>query len=183
MPGERLSMRKIRELLRLRFGQGLSQRTVGSSLGLSIGAVNSYLTRARMAGLGWPLPEGLSDEQLEERLYPPPPPVETERRPMPDWAMVHRELRRPNMTLSLLWEEYRTGLGAESGFSYSCYVAARVMLSRDAFPLARGRVATRLTQHKLRLCLADLTQFEVRHGSAVYFRKRRRSSGSRSTLC
>ena len=121
MPGERLSMRKICELLRLRFGQGLSQRTVGSSLGLSIGAVNSYLTRARMAGLGWPLPEGLSDEQLEERLYPPPPPVETERRPMPDWAMVHRELRRPNMTLSLLWDEYRTGLGAESGFSYSWF--------------------------------------------------------------
>jgi transposase len=121
MPGERLSMRKIRELLRLRFGQGLSQRAVGSSLGLSIGAVNSYLTRARMAGLGWPLPEGLSDEQLEERLYPPPPPVETERRPKPDWAMVHRELRRPNMTLSLLWEEYRAGPGTENGFSYSWF--------------------------------------------------------------
>ena len=114
-------MRKIREVLRLRFGQGLSQRAIGSSLGLSIGAVNSYLTRARMAGLGWPLPAELSDEQIEGLLYPPPLQIETEQRPMPDWATVHRELRRPNMTLALLWEEYRTGPGAENGFSYSWF--------------------------------------------------------------
>ena len=121
MPGERLSMRKIRDVLRLRFGQGLSQRAIGSGLGLSIGAINSYLSRARLAGLGWPLPEGLGDEQLEALLYPPPPLIETERRPTPDWAMVHRELRRPNVTLSLLWEEYRTGPGAQDGFSYSWF--------------------------------------------------------------
>ncbi len=121
MPGERLSMRKIRDVLRLRFGQRLSQRAIGSSVGLSIGAINSYLSRARLAGLGWPLPEGFSDEQLEALLYPPPPQVETERRPLPDWATVHRELRRPNVTLSLLWEEYRTGPGAQNGFGYSWF--------------------------------------------------------------
>ncbi len=121
MPGERLSMRKIRELLRLRFAQGLSQRAIGHSLQLSIGAVNSYLTRARLAGLDWPLPEELGDAQLEVLLYPPPPAVSTEQRPMPDWAVVHRELRRPNMTLSLLWEEYRTGPGAQDGFGYSWF--------------------------------------------------------------
>ena len=57
MPGERVSMRKIREVLRLRFAQGLSQRAIGVSLGLSTGAVNSYLGRARMVGLNWPLAE------------------------------------------------------------------------------------------------------------------------------
>ena len=121
MPGERLSMRKIREVLRLRFAHGLSQRAIGHSLRLSIGAVNSYLSRARLAGLNWPLPEGFSDAQLEALLYPPPPDVATERRPVPDWAVVHRELRRPNMTLSLLWEEYRIGPGVQDGFGYSWF--------------------------------------------------------------
>ncbi len=121
MPGERLSMRKIREVLRLRFAQGLSQRAIGISLRLSTGAVNTYLNRARRAGVGWPLPDGLDDAQLEALLYPPPPAVAAEQRPAPDWAVVHRELRRPNMTLSLLWEEYRGGTGAQDGFGYSWF--------------------------------------------------------------
>src|SRR5208337_637548 len=121
MPGERLSMRKIREVLRLRFAQRLSQRAIGISLRLSTGAVNTYLNRSRRAGLGWPLPDGLDDAQLETLLYPPPPAVAAEQRPVPDWAAVHRELRRPNMTLSLLWEEYRGGTGAQDGFGYSWF--------------------------------------------------------------
>ena len=121
MPGERLSMRKIREVLRLRFGQGLSQRAIGQSLQLSVGAVNAYLSRSRMAGLSWPLPAELDDAQLETLLYPPPRAVASERRPAPDWAVVHRELRRPNVTVALLWEEYRTGPGAQDGFGYSWF--------------------------------------------------------------
>ncbi len=121
MPGERLSMRKIREVLRLRFAQGLSQRAIGASLRLSIGAVNTYLSRARLAGLDWPLPDGLDDAQLEVLLYPPPPDVAREHRPVPDWAVVHRELRRPNVTLALLWEEYRDGPGGQDGFGYSWF--------------------------------------------------------------
>jgi hypothetical protein len=118
MPGERLSMRKIREVIRLRFAQGLSQRAVGRSLGLSIGAVNGYLSRARMAGLTWPLPENLDDAQLEALLYPPPPDVAPDRRPVPDWAVMHREMRRPNVTLALLGEEYRAASGGSNGFGY-----------------------------------------------------------------
>jgi transposase len=81
--------------------------------------VNGYLSRARRAGLGWPLPEELDDEGLEALLYPPPPDVPGERRPVPDWAEVHRELRRPNVTLGLLWEEYRDH--APDGFGYSWF--------------------------------------------------------------
>ena len=119
MPGERVSMRKIREVLRLRFAQGLSQRAIGTSLGLSAGAVNSYLGRARMVGLDWPLADEFSDAELETLLYPPPADLTAERRPIPDWAVVHRELRRPNVTLALLWEEYRGGAGGQDGFGYS----------------------------------------------------------------
>jgi transposase len=121
MPGERLPMRKIREVLRLRLGHGLSQRAIGQSLRLSVGAVNTCLRRARVAGLNWPLPDGLDDTQLEALLYPPPPHVGTEQRPVPDWSVVHRELRRPNMTLALLWEEYRAGPGQQDGFGYSWF--------------------------------------------------------------
>jgi transposase len=121
MPGERLSMRKIREVLRLRLDRGLPQRAVAQSLGLSQGAVHGYVARARRAGLSWPLPEGLDDSQLEALLYPPPPVVGTGQRPIPDWTVVHRELRRPNVTLALLWEEYRGGTGARDGFGYSWF--------------------------------------------------------------
>ena len=121
MPGERVSMRKIREVLRLRFAQGLSQRAIGISLGLSTGAVNSYLGRARMVGLGWPFADEFSDAELETLLYPAPPNVAAERRPVPNWSVVHRELRRPNMTLALLWEEYRGGIGGQDGFGYSWF--------------------------------------------------------------
>jgi transposase len=113
-------MRKIRDVLRLRFGQRLSQRAIGHSLHLSLGAVHAYLSRARLAGLSWPLPEGLDDAKLEVLLYPPPPEMPSARRPVPDWAVVHRELRRPNMTLALLWEEYRAGVPEGFGYSWFC---------------------------------------------------------------
>src|SRR3984893_262308 len=119
MPAERVSMRQIREVLRLRFASELPQRGIAKSLGLSQGAVSGYLSRARAAGVSWPLPAELDDEQLEALLFPAPPAIAADQRPMPDWAWVHRELRRPNVTLALLWEEYRAG--APDGFGYSWF--------------------------------------------------------------
>ena len=60
MPGDRLKMRRIRDVLRLKFGQGLSERTISASLGLGKSSVGSYVSRAVKAGLSWPLPEGLT---------------------------------------------------------------------------------------------------------------------------
>lgn len=70
MPTERLSMRRIREVMRLKFAQGLSDRAIAASLGLGKGTVNAYLVRARRAGLSWPLPEGMDDDGLELLLFP-----------------------------------------------------------------------------------------------------------------
>ncbi|MGY4501285.1 hypothetical protein ACVWYH_005216 [Bradyrhizobium sp. GM24.11] len=104
MPTERLSMRHIREVLRLHYSVGMSQRAVARSLNLAQGTISKYLNRARRAGLTWPLPPELDDDvQLENRLFPPPSDKPREERPHPDWALVHRELRRPNVTLMLLW--------------------------------------------------------------------------------
>ena len=112
-------MRNIREVLRLRLGQGLPQRVIAQSLRLGLGTVNGYVARARRARLGWPLPDGLTDEQLEAMLFPLPSQLPAEQRPLPDWAWVHRELRRPHVTLALLWEEHRTA--APDGFGYSWF--------------------------------------------------------------
>lgn len=120
MPTERLSMRKIRDVLRLKFENGLSERVIARSLSLSNGSVNSYLQRTRMAGLGWPLPEGLDDAALELLLFPPAPAVAAQARPTPDWTRVDKELRRRGVTLALLWEEYRGAHPGGFGYSWFC---------------------------------------------------------------
>jgi len=66
------------------------------------------------------LPADLTDEALEARLYPPPPTVAKDQRPLPDWPMVHRELKRPGVTLQLLWEEYRARHPQGYGYSRFC---------------------------------------------------------------
>jgi hypothetical protein len=71
MPSERLSMRRIREVLRLR-QQGPTERVIARMLGVSNGAVHGYVRRARLAVLTWPLPDGLDDEGLELLLFPAP---------------------------------------------------------------------------------------------------------------
>jgi transposase len=116
---ERLSMRKIREVLRLRYQVGLSAREVAASVQIARSSVGEYERRLAAAGLSWPLPEGLSDTELERRLFPPPLSVPTDTRPVPDWAVIHEELRRPGVTLMLLWEEYRTA--HPHGFAYSWF--------------------------------------------------------------
>jgi hypothetical protein len=92
-------MRKIRDVLRLRLGHRLSQRQVAQSLRLSVGAVNSYLSRARRSGLGWPLSDDLDDARLERLLFPPPSDVPLDQRPVPDWAAVRAWAGRLKPTL------------------------------------------------------------------------------------
>ena len=99
-------------------------------------AVGDYLRRARRAGLAWPLPEGLSDEALERLLFAPPPAVSPDRRPLPDWPLLHRELKRPGVTLSLLWEEYRAVHRDGYGYSRFC----------DLYRDWRGRLAPTMRQ-------------------------------------
>jgi transposase len=121
MPTERLSMRHIREVLRLHYSVGMSQRAVARSLGLAQGTVSKYLNRTRRAGLTWPLPPELDDDVfLENRLYPPPSDLRSNERPQPDWADVHREFRRTGVTLMLLWEEYCDSNSDSFSYSWFC---------------------------------------------------------------
>jgi transposase len=100
-------MRKIRDVLRLRAQGGLSQRQIAQSLGLGRTTVAEYLSRAESAGLGWPLPPDLEEAVVERRLFPKAGPLLPTERPQPEWATIHKELRRKGVTLFLLWQEYR----------------------------------------------------------------------------
>jgi transposase len=120
MPQERLPMRKVRDVLRLS-ADGLSKRKIAASLGLSPTAAGDCIRRARQAGVVWPLVLELSDAALERLLYRSEAPVEKPR-PQPDWAAVHLELKRPGVTLQLLWEEHRAAHPDSHGYSRYCEI-------------------------------------------------------------
>lgn len=106
MPAERLSMRKLREILRLHYENKLSGRAIARSCKASSSTVQDYLRRAAVAQLEWPPPSQLDDVALEKLLFPHEhTPVRT--RPEPDWALVHRELAKKHVTKLLVWQEYR----------------------------------------------------------------------------
>lgn len=120
MPTERVSMRTIREVLRLHHDNGLSKRRIAPKVGLGVTTVTDYLRRFRASGLSWPLPAGLRDSELERRLFPVTCSTPARERPLPDWAWVHRELQRKGVTLSLLWQEYRERHPDGLGFTAFC---------------------------------------------------------------
>ncbi|MCB9945945.1 MAG: hypothetical protein H6851_20280 [Geminicoccaceae bacterium] len=109
MPAKRALMRQIRDVLRLKHAGGLSDRAIGRALGLSYSRVAKYVVRAAAAGLSWPLPADLDEGGLECRLFQHR--LGEPQRPQPNWPLVHTELKRPGVTLRLLWEESRTSDG------------------------------------------------------------------------
>lgn len=119
MAQDKLSARKIRDVLRYRHSTGLSLEAIARALNISKGVVSKYLRLASDAGLGWPLPDDLDDRALEKRLYQQP----TARActfAEPDCAQVHQELKRKGVTLILLWEEYRQTVG-DTAYQYTAF--------------------------------------------------------------
>ena len=100
-------MRKIREVLRLKHEVGLSNRAIARACRVSNSTVGEYVKRAEQAGLVWPLPSELGEEELYRELFPEGEAAKTAERPQPDWETVHRDLARKGVTLQLLWQEYR----------------------------------------------------------------------------
>ncbi len=134
MPQMSLSMRKTEEILRLKYEIGLSHRQIAKSCRVSPSTVSEYVTRAKAAGLSWPLPEGMTPEQLEARLYPEK--VEAEQTiPVPDWVYINKELKRKGVTRSLLWIEYRQD--HPDGYSYSRFCCHFREWKRQLDPVMR----------------------------------------------
>ena len=118
MPTQRLSMRRIKQLLTMHFGAGASTRAIGRELGIAPSTVREYLGRATAAGIGWPLAADVTDESLVARLF-----VNAGVRAgarfhaEPDWPALVRELKRPGVNLLVLWDEYREV--HPEGYAYS----------------------------------------------------------------
>jgi len=110
-------MRRLRDVLRFRYETKLQQRAIARACGLGLGTVNTYLHRALAAGLTWPLPDDLDDVALEARLFTRPAVSATGDRVLPNWATLHQELKKPGVTLTLLWQEYRAP--HPDGYAYS----------------------------------------------------------------
>jgi transposase len=103
-------MRQVREVLRLKHACGQSGHRIAAAVGISRYTVAEYLRRAAVVGITWPVPAEFEDTASERKLFALPGFVATETtRPQPDWARLLAELRRPGVTLLLLWEEYRAG--------------------------------------------------------------------------
>ncbi len=110
-------MRKIKEILRLCWEKGLSERQAATSCGVGKTTIREYLDRAKKAGLSWPLHEDFDETSLENLLFHSSIPLDAERRNMPSFEYINTELKRKHMTLQRLWEEYREN--SPEGYQYS----------------------------------------------------------------
>ncbi len=119
MARKRLSMRKLHEVLRLKLECGLSNRNISRSCKISRSTVADYLVRIERCGLKWPLPENVSDTDLERILFPPGSLSRSSKPALPDFSYIHDELKRKGVTLYLLWQEYKED--RRDGYQYSWF--------------------------------------------------------------
>ncbi len=136
MTAKRLPMRKIREILRLKYEAGLSHRAIACACCVGVGTVSLYVTRAREAGLAWPLSEEMDEAALQARLLRRPR-SPTGPRPQPEVAHIHQELKRPSVTLHLLWMEYLEE--HPSGYRYSQFCEIYRRWAKKLHPSMRQR--------------------------------------------
>lgn len=111
-------MRKIKDILRLRYEAGLPYRGIANALNIGYGTVVDYLNRAQRAGVGWPVPEGMHERDLGRLLFPTQAVTGQRRFAEPDFPEVCRELKRKGVTKLLLWQEYRQR-HPDDGYSYA----------------------------------------------------------------
>ncbi|HEY5990333.1 MAG TPA: IS21 family transposase [Streptosporangiaceae bacterium] len=125
-------MRKIKEVLRLKYELNLGQRQIARSCSIGQATVNEYLKRAAAAGIGWPLPEGWDENRLEEAVFGSPPQKTPEPRRLPDFAGIGEQLQsHRHLTLQLVWEEYRQKNPDGYRYSYFCELYERWRRKQD----------------------------------------------------
>ena len=117
MAGRRLSMRKLKEVLRLKWQNACSNKQIAKSCNIARSTVREYLRRAQDAGLKWPLDPELDDTVVENLLFPVRETGNCPERQMPSMEYLFRELKSKALTLQLLWYEYKQA--NPEGYQYS----------------------------------------------------------------
>jgi transposase len=125
MSAQRLPMRKLREVVRLKLQCRASQREIATACGIAASTASDYVGRVEAAKLTWPLPPECDDDAVLERLLFPNEGKPSRQRPEPDWGVVHAELKRKHVTLMLLWQEYRQQVPNGVQYSQFCELYAR----------------------------------------------------------
>lgn len=166
MPTNRITMRRIRETLRLHLQADLSYNEIGRALKISKSVAGKYVSLARAAGIDWAVAQALTDEELEARLYRPAL-SRSSHQLAPDFALVHLELKRPGVTLQLLWEEYARSLVGAGAQAYK-YTSFCVKYRAWALGLKRSMRQTHIAGEKLfvdyagqTVALVDATTGEI----------------------
>jgi transposase len=116
MPQERLTVNKIKEILRLKYEAQLSNRAISGACKVSNSTVGEYLKRAEVAGISWPLGE-IGEDELYQKLFPEKEVVSERKYPVPDWEEMQKDKRKKGVTLQLLWQEYKEKY--PEGYQYS----------------------------------------------------------------
>jgi transposase len=126
-------MRRIKEVLRLRFELGLGQREIARACAISQGAVHNYLKKVAAAGISWPLPEGWDEKRVEQALFGEQSPViRSHERSLPNFPSLREQLQQhPHLTLQLAWEEYRQVHPEGYGYSRFCELYGRWRKKQD----------------------------------------------------
>ncbi len=106
MPAKRTTMRKIRDILRLRHHAGLSIRQINASTKVSVGSIQTLLEKARELEVSWPLPDDMDDARLAGLFYPDADTRRSSRHQIPNWPTIQQELKQDGVTKQLVWEEY-----------------------------------------------------------------------------
>lgn len=120
MAKDRLSMRKFKEVLRLKHEHQLTNRKIAKSCAMSHVTVGKYLALAEKAGITWPLPDDIDDGELEQCLYQKADRPACKKPVMPSMEYLFKELKRKHVTLQLLWYEYKQDYPEGYQYSYFC---------------------------------------------------------------
>ena len=144
MAKERLSMRKIREILRLKFDCCFSNRKIAKSCSIARSTVATYLSMAKTAGLQWPVPDNLSDTEIYNLVF-----KNRDNKPVNKWQMpameyIHNELKKKSVTLQLLWYEYKQNNPDGYQFSYFCELYQKWVKKLDISLRQRHRAGEKL---------------------------------------
>src|SRR6478736_5420912 len=171
MPRPKVAMRRIKEVLRLKEGLGLSDTAVSRSVRIARSTVKEYLDRAAAVGLNWETVAELSEEELDRRLFAA---VDTRHwdRPLPDWEAVEKELRGRGVTLRLLWLEYLSR--HPDGYRYTQFCAHFHAWQRHSRPPTMRR------QHRASVRSASRS-FSSRSPNPVSDKSKPARSSSRSS--